>query len=88
MFVLLVKQVSIRKYHLGHHLCVLSRSRGFADHISISDILQNSLVQSTRPSTNSGHNARNFCKNGFTTIFQVAIWTVWVVFVQPRKGFE
>ena len=28
MFVLLVKQVSIRKYHLGHHLCVLSRSEG------------------------------------------------------------
>jgi hypothetical protein len=46
-FVLLVQQVSIRKYHLVHHLCVPSRSRGFAGHISISDILRRSLVQST-----------------------------------------
>jgi hypothetical protein len=48
MFVLLVvQQVSIRKYHLVHHLCVPSRSRGFAGHISISNILRRSLVQST-----------------------------------------
>jgi hypothetical protein len=42
----------------------------------------------TRPSANSGHNARNFCKNGVTTIFQVAIWTICELLVQPRKGFE
>ncbi len=42
----------------------------------------------SRLSANSGHNARNFFKNRVTAIFQVAIWTVWVVFVQPQKGFE
>ncbi len=47
MFVLLVQQVSIRMYHLVHHLCVPSRSRGFPGHISISNILRCSLVQST-----------------------------------------
>ena len=45
-------------------------------------------IVGTRPSANSGHNARNFCKNGVTTIFQVAIWTICELLVQPRKGFE
>jgi hypothetical protein len=49
---------------------------------------EHSTLLPTIPSANSGQNAHNFCKNGVTTIFQVAIWTIWVVFLQPRKGFE
>ena len=35
----------------------------------------------TRRNHKSGQNAHNFCKNGVTTIFQIAIWTVWALFI-------
>ena len=35
----------------------------------------------TRLNHNSGETTPNFCKNGVTTIFQIAIWTIWALLV-------